>query len=314
MPTYDTGGGGTVTGTGSTQTIATFSVGANSNRVLMVLLFNTAGAGPSTPSWNGTSMTNLFGGNFALNNGQLFILTAPTTGSHNLTANLANGVTYTYLYYSVYNCSQTQADNTANSGVLSSSPSSLSITPNSDSDMVVFFGMAGSGRAFSSLTGAGANNQQTANGSAGIAGNSGSISPPSSQTGTAAVTGGSPSFQLLAVALKAQIQTATMSDSISNGASRFATNTRAQILTRTASDSVMNAASRFATFTKGISRTMSDSIMNAASRFVTLISVGGIWKTIAAHTSSWATPNKSSTSWSTPNTDASSWTNQNKST
>lgn len=62
----------------------------------------------------------------------------------------------------------------------------------------------------------------------------------------------------------------SLSDSITNGASRSVTISRLFNASRTLSDSIMNGASRLVTIVKGISRTLSDSIINGASRLVTV--------------------------------------------
>ena len=318
MPTYDTSGGAIFTGTSSSITIASFTIGSNSNRVLFVTMWGQAsfGSGGTYPYWNGTIMTLVSSGATASPgiNWATYILVAPSTGNHNLTCTSQNGLLGGVLYYSLYNCSQTQLDNTGSTNGTTTALS-LSITPSNDSDMVLFFGLANN--TTGTLTGAGATNQASESfefgttNTFGIIGNSGSISPPSSKTATLNVT--SCVCNLFAFCIKPILQNATVSASILNGASRTVTTSRSQVLARTMADSVMNAASRLATLTKGISRSLSVSIMNAASRFVTIISKGGIWLNNTKDSTTFTTQTKDASSWVNQSKDSSSLTNLSKS-
>lgn len=288
MPVFDTGSVGTFNGTGSLQTIATFSVANQPGRALLVALSSASGQTPITPSYGGVPMTQILQDpNTTTLKWKIFILIAPPTGSNNLT--VTTGQTFSYAYYSLNTAGSLSPDNTGDSGLSNATSQSLSVTPNRDREMVVFMGFSGGGTS-GALSGAGAANNQFGGGPGGApqitVGNSGGVSPISAQAAVytpSALT----NCQLIGICIKPLIQTAVLSDSVLNGAARLATPARNQVLVRASSASIMNGAGRLATVVKGLTRTMSASMMNAAGRFATFITKGSSWVLQNANPANW---------------------------
>lgn len=314
MPTFDTANIQTFIGTGGSQTIGSFTIGTNSNRLLLVFIVGDGSAG--TPSWNGTPMTQFANGRTNSGVGEnygVFYLVAPATGAHTLTGTFINGAGYGVIWYSLYNCSATQLDNTNQSDGSGASAVTLTLTPTNDSDMVVYVGFAGG--TISTLTGATNNqvgvSQAGSSGTYALVGNIGLVSPVTLQSAT--LNGTSMSYTMFALAIKTLTQTSSPSLTMANSASRLATETRAVQNIRTSSLTVMNAASRLATVAFNYWRTRT--LTSTAVIFSTaLASLGGIWKTLTKDVSSFVNTAWHSSSWTNGTKDASTFTNAPKST
>lgn len=113
---------------------ASFTVGANSNRAMVLCEFTVDGDTASTPDFNGTSFTAVDKTNFdATHYVYSFILIAPTTGTHTITTHGGSN----WSVQSLYNVKQTgQPDAHGITSGTSNAPSGTLATV-SDSDMVV---------------------------------------------------------------------------------------------------------------------------------------------------------------------------------
>lgn len=318
----DTQGSGTYLGTGGSQTIASPTINGT---LLLVAVWTNGGNGITvgTPSWNGTSMTlapsasGVTGGTSI--HWYVYYMLNPTTGTHNLTSTNTNGAGFGYMYISYTGNSSSQFDGNADSGSIASTSVSQALTPTNGSDIVTFWGFTG-GDTTAAFSGAATNNQMATNAAgnsagaySGLFGDSGVVSPVSSQTGTLTGTSQNAEKEVYALAIKTATVTSSQPLSMSNSASRLVSlGTRAFDGTRTGTLTLMNAASRLVTVSWNywFTRTLSVTAMTFSS---ILKGVGGIWKTLTESVSSWTNGNKSSTSWSNANPDSTSWTNQSKS-
>lgn len=191
----DTNATGTVTASGTTATVTNpITVGANSNRVIVVFLMS--GASGATCTWNGTSVPQVdqqqqnSGGTWS----NTYLLVAPATGAHNLVfSGVGSGASIRYFIYSYYNAKQTgQPD--AHTIATGTTSGGASLTPTSDGSLVVgaIYNMDSSTLSTTGIP----NNQLSANGWTGsttqsiVAGDFGQVFPKiaqsSSGTGAAA--------------------------------------------------------------------------------------------------------------------------------
>jgi hypothetical protein len=135
---FDTGGTGNASGANGTINNIPITIGANSNRILMVQIAAANVNGAFSISFNGIAPTSTLvtnEGNGA--NHWIYLWNAPTTGTRNLTITIsnANGLTYNVAYLSLYNVSQTAQPSQNNhppGGGAGNSPASITLaTPGS---------------------------------------------------------------------------------------------------------------------------------------------------------------------------------------
>lgn len=166
--------------TSSTTVTKSFTVGANSNRALIVNIVSNVA--PTTVTYNGVAMTQVTSvscstGSYIM---YAYYLNAPATGANNLVVTLGSSGTAEITIASYYNVSQSGQPEVSNSQVGSGNSAAKAITTIANGALVVALGgtgSGGSGAGPSSITNA-PNNQIT---------NSATLSPTSIIADTGAV-------------------------------------------------------------------------------------------------------------------------------
>lgn len=168
------------TGTGSTIT-KSFTVGANSNRGLVLFLL-TSGTSATSVTYNGVALTKIdsSGVTGATNFLETWYLSAPATGANNLVINFSGSRTAYWNIYSYYNVSQSGQPEVNSTGIGSSGSSSVSVTPLTNGALIAGAGyLAGATASGSIFT----NNKITNAANTNLfSSDSGGIFPQSSQT------------------------------------------------------------------------------------------------------------------------------------
>ena len=117
--TFDNGTATTASAVNTTVTVP-FTVGSNSNRLLIVDITANAISSISSVTYNGVAMTQLLSNSVAANSHQVYYLVAPATGTHNLVITGGLSITASIGISSFYNVSQTTPVGavSSNSGVM----------------------------------------------------------------------------------------------------------------------------------------------------------------------------------------------------